>query len=44
MCGYGTSGWLFSLTSVLVFAGLIAASVVLLVRSFDDKPEKKDDR
>jgi hypothetical protein len=34
---------MFSLTSVLVFAGLMAASVVSLVRSFYRKPEKRGD-
>jgi hypothetical protein len=34
---------MFSLTSVLVFAGLTVASVIFLVRSFNRKPEKKDD-
>jgi len=43
MCGYANSNWMFSLTSVLVFAGLMVASVVFLVRSFNRKPEKKDD-
>ena len=43
MCGYANSNWMFSLTSVLVFAALMAASVVLLVRSFNREPEKRDD-
>jgi hypothetical protein len=43
MCGYANSNWMFSLTSVLVFAGLIVASVVFLVRSFNRKPENRDD-
>jgi hypothetical protein len=43
MCGYANSNWMLSLTSVLVFAGLMVASVVFLVRSFNRKPEKKDD-
>jgi hypothetical protein len=34
---------MFSLTSVVVFSGLMVASVVFLVRSFNRKPEKKDD-
>jgi hypothetical protein len=33
---------MFSLTSVLVFAGLIVASVVFLVSSFNQKPGKRD--
>jgi general stress protein CsbA len=43
MCGYSNSNWIFSLTSVLVFAGLIVASVIFLVRWFNQKPEKTDD-
>jgi hypothetical protein len=43
MCGYANSDWMFSLTSVLVFAGLMVASVIFLVRSFNRKPEKRDD-
>jgi len=43
MCGYANSNWMFSLTSLVVFAGLIAASVVFLVRSFNRKPEERDD-
>jgi hypothetical protein len=43
MCGYANSNWMLSLTSVLVFAGLMVASVVFLVRSFNRKSEKKDD-
>ena len=43
MCGYANSNWMFSLTSLVVFAGLIAASVIFLVRSFNQKPEKRDD-
>ena len=43
MCGYANSNWMLSLTSLLVFAGLMVASVVFLVRSFNRKPEKKDD-
>ena len=43
MCGYGNSNWMFSLTSVLVFAVLMVASVIFLVRSFNRKPDKKDD-
>jgi hypothetical protein len=43
MCGYADSSWMLSLTSVLVFAGLMVASVVFLVRSFNRKSEKKDD-
>jgi len=43
MCGYANSNTMFSLTSLLVFAGLMVASVVFLVRSFNRKPEKKDD-
>jgi hypothetical protein len=42
MCGYANSNWIFSLTTVLVFAALMVASVVFLVRSFTQKPEKKD--
>jgi hypothetical protein len=34
---------MFSVTSLLVFAGLMVASVVFLVRSFNQKPEKRDD-
>jgi hypothetical protein len=34
---------MFSMTSLLVFAGLMVASVVFLVRSFNQKPEKRDD-
>ncbi len=44
MCGYANHNWIISLTSVLVFAGLIVASVVFLVRSFSRKSEKTDDR
>jgi hypothetical protein len=43
MCGYANSNWMFSLTSVLVFAGLIVASVIFLVRSFNRNSEKRDD-
>jgi hypothetical protein len=43
MCGYANSNWMFPLTSLLVFAGLMVASVVFLVRSFNRKPEKRDD-
>ena len=43
MCGYANSNWMFSLTTVLVFAVLMVASVVFLVRSFNQKPEKRDD-
>ena len=43
MCGYANSNWMFPLTSLLVFAGLMVASVVFLVRSFNRKPERKDD-
>jgi hypothetical protein len=34
---------MFSLTSVLVFAGLTVASVIFLVRSFNRNPEERDD-
>jgi hypothetical protein len=34
---------MFSLSSVLVFAGLMAVSVVSLVRSFSQKPENTED-
>jgi hypothetical protein len=34
---------MFSLTSVLVFAGLMVASVVFLVKSFNRQPGKRDD-
>ncbi|HTW91400.1 MAG TPA: hypothetical protein VMH22_06785 [bacterium] len=43
MCGYADSNWMFSLTSVLVFAALMVASVVFLVRSFNHKPEERND-
>ncbi len=43
MCGYANPNWMFSLTSVFVFGVLIVASVVFLVRSFGQKPEKRDD-
>jgi hypothetical protein len=43
MCGYANSNWMLPLTSLLVFAGLMVASVVFLVRSFNRKPERKDD-
>ena len=43
MCGYANSNSMFSLTSVLVFGVLIVASVVFLVRSFNRKPEERDD-
>jgi len=43
MCGFANSNWLFSMTSLVVFAGLMVASVVFLVRSFNQKPEKRDD-
>jgi hypothetical protein len=43
MCGYANSNWMFSLTSLLVFAGLMVASVVFLVRSFNHKSEGKND-
>jgi len=43
MCGYANSNWMFSLTSVLVFAVLMVASVVFLVRSFNRESEKRDD-
>lgn len=42
MCGYSNSNCIFSLTMVLTFAVLMVASVVFLVRSFNQKPEKKD--
>jgi uncharacterized membrane protein len=34
---------MFSLTSIVVFAGLVVASVVFLVKSFNQKPEGGDD-
>jgi hypothetical protein len=34
---------MFSLTSVLVFAALMVASVVFLVRSFNRESEKRED-
>jgi uncharacterized membrane protein len=34
---------MFPVTSLLVFAGLIVASVVFLVRSFNQKPGERDD-
>lgn len=43
MCGYSNTNWIFSLTMVLTFAVLMVASVVFLVRSFNQKPEKRDD-
>jgi len=43
MCGYANTNWIFSLTMVLAFAVLMVASVVFLVRSFSQKPEKRDD-
>jgi uncharacterized membrane protein len=43
MCGYANSNVMFSLTTVFVFAGLVVASVVFLVRSFNQKTEKRDD-
>jgi len=43
MCGYAGSNWMFPVTTLLVFAVLMVASVVFLVRSFNRKPEKKDD-
>jgi hypothetical protein len=43
MCGYSNSNWIFSLSMVLMFAVLMVASVVFLVRSFSRKPEKRDD-
>jgi hypothetical protein len=43
MCGYSNSNWMFSLTMVLTFAVLMVASIVFLVRSFNQKPEKRDD-
>ncbi len=43
MCGYANSNRMLSLTSVLVFAVLMVASVIFLVRSFNRKPDKKDD-
>jgi hypothetical protein len=43
MCGYSNTNWIFSLTIVLTFAVLMVASVVFLVRSFSQKPEKRDD-
>lgn len=39
MCGYSNSNWIFSLTMVLMFAVLMVASLVFLVRSFDRKPD-----
>ena len=42
MCGYANSNWMLSLTSVLVFTGLMVASVVFLVRSFNRDSEKRD--
>ena len=39
MCGYASSNWMFSLSMVLMFAGLMVASVVFLVRSFSHEPE-----
>jgi hypothetical protein len=39
MCGYSNSNWMFSLTTVLVFAVLMVASVVFLVRSFNHGQE-----
>jgi hypothetical protein len=43
MCGNVELCWMFSLTSLLVFAGLMVASVFSLVRSFDRKPENPED-
>jgi heme exporter protein D len=43
MCGYASFNWMFPVTSLLVFAGLMVASVVFLVKSFNQKPEKRDD-
>jgi len=43
MCGFANSNWVFSLTMVLTFAGLVVTSVILLVRSFDRNAEKSDD-
>jgi hypothetical protein len=39
MCGYSNTNWIFSLTMVLMFAVLMVASVVFLVRSFNQKPD-----
>jgi hypothetical protein len=43
MCGFSNLNWLFSLTTVLVFAVLMVASLVFLVRSLGQKSEKRDD-
>jgi hypothetical protein len=43
MCGYAGSNWMIPVTSLLVFAGLVVASVVFLVRSFNRKTERGDD-
>ena len=43
MCGYANSNWMFTVTSLVVFAGLMVASVVFLVRSFSRQQEKRDD-
>lgn len=43
MCGYSNPNWMFSLMSVFVFGVLTVASVVFLVRSFNQKPEERDD-
>jgi predicted Kef-type K+ transport protein len=43
MCGYSNSNWIFSVSSLLVFGVLMVASVVFLVRSFNQKTEKRDD-
>jgi hypothetical protein len=34
---------MFSLTSIVVFAALVVASIVFLVRSFNQKPDERDD-
>jgi heme exporter protein D len=43
MCGYGPYNWMFGVTSLIVFGALVVASIVFLVRSFNQKPESRDD-
>jgi hypothetical protein len=43
MCGYLSLNWIYSLTTLLLFAALMVASVVLLVRSLNSKSEGRED-
>jgi hypothetical protein len=43
MCGFNGFNWILGISFILAFGGLMAASVVLLVRSMDRSGRQKDD-